>query len=215
MAIASATENSQLSAVWWGKPAIRSIFIFSMPAARRCAMSSSTVARLCWRPTDAASRSTNDCTPRLTRFTPQRWKASSTAGVSVPGAHSTVISASRVDRKSLRNRDKQSFQLRYIEYGRCATAEEDGIHGGFVHAAHLSGEFTGVIDVRNHAFHVALEHGAGEDVRGEVAVAAFGAAEWHRDVEAQGHVTNYPTSRNVVSAERITCHPERSGCFHL
>src|SRR6185503_12712026 len=107
-------------------------------------------------------------------------------------------------RKSLRNRDKQSLQLRYIEYGRCAAAEEDGIHCGFVHAAQLSGEFVGVMDVLNHTFHVALEHGAGEDVRGEVAVAAFGAAEWHRDVEAQGHVTNYPTSRNVVSAERIT-----------
>ena len=49
------------------------------------------------------------------------------AGDSVPGAHSTVISALFADHKLLRNGDKYPFQLRYIEYRRSAAAEENGV----------------------------------------------------------------------------------------
>src|SRR5438094_8772972 len=64
----------------------------SIPAPRRRAISSITVVRVCRRPTDRDSWSMNDCAPRLTRLTPHRGSRSSNAGVSVPGAHSTVMS---------------------------------------------------------------------------------------------------------------------------
>src|SRR6202023_74465 len=51
---------------------MRSTLRFEIPTERRRAMSSSTVARLCCRPTARASRSTKDCTPRLTLVTPHR-----------------------------------------------------------------------------------------------------------------------------------------------
>jgi hypothetical protein len=44
-----------------------------------------------------------------------------------------------------------------------------------------------MVDIRGYAFHVALENGAREDIRGEVTVAALGAAERHRDINAQRH----------------------------
>ncbi len=46
--------------------------------------------------------STNDCTPRLTRFTPAAAIASSIASANCPGAHSTVISASASSGNSAR-----------------------------------------------------------------------------------------------------------------
>jgi hypothetical protein len=47
--------------------------------------------------------------------------------------------------------------------------------------------FAGVVNVVSYAFDVALEHGAGKDVRSKVAVAAFATAERDRDVKAERH----------------------------
>jgi hypothetical protein len=41
--------------------------------------------------------------------------------------------------------------------------------------------------------HVALEHGVGEDIGGEVAIGALGATERHRDIKAERHPNDYPT----------------------
>jgi hypothetical protein len=66
-----------------------------MPAARsRLQVRLNRFVRLCNRPLACASLSTNDCTPRLTRFTPAATIASRVASASCPGAHSMVISAS-------------------------------------------------------------------------------------------------------------------------
>ena len=50
-AIVSASEYSQLSRVWCGKPAIRSMLMFVIPTVRRRTRSSITMARVCNRPT--------------------------------------------------------------------------------------------------------------------------------------------------------------------
>ena len=100
-------------------------------------MSSRTVHRLCSRPTAAASGSTNDCTPRLTRFTPQRKKVSISSAVSVPGAHSTVTSASVATENCSLTDEKIRSQLRRLEDRRRSTAQVNRVHFPFDTSAHV------------------------------------------------------------------------------
>jgi hypothetical protein len=65
----------------------------STPAARIRAISARHISRVCSRPTAFASASTNDCTPKLTRFIPCRNISPSVSSLNCPGAHSSVNSA--------------------------------------------------------------------------------------------------------------------------
>src|ERR1700756_4084584 len=114
--------------------------MFVIPLTRRRDMSFKTVSRLCSLPTAAASASTNDCTPRLTRFTPHRAKVPTMAAFSVPGAHSTVISA----------------QIQRVQFALEASAQ-------------LAGGIGSVFDVRADTCDIPLKQGAGKDIRSKVA----------------------------------------------
>jgi hypothetical protein len=84
-------------------------------------------------------------------------------------------------------RSKQCLQLPAFEYSRCASAEENRIHGRLELPAHGCSGLTGAVKVGTDALYVTLKYRLGENIRGEIAVAAFGSTEWHRDVEAEGH----------------------------
>jgi hypothetical protein len=74
-----------------------------------------------------------------------------------------------------------------FEYSRCASAEENRVRGRFELPAYDCSGLTGVVKVGTDSLDVTLEDHLGENVRGEIAVAAFGSTEWYRDVEAEGH----------------------------
>ena len=131
------SDSCQVSAVWCGRPAIRSMLMFAMPAARRRAMSSSTVARLCKRPTAAASASTNDCTPRLTRFTPQRSSPCKHLGPERSGRTLDRHFGIGPHRELRADRVKDPLQLSGLEDGGRSAAEVDGVDFAVDLAAHF------------------------------------------------------------------------------
>jgi hypothetical protein len=87
----------------------------------------------------------------------------------------------------LRNGDKQAPQLIYIQYGGGAAAQVHGVDIPVEVSGHLFSRLASTYHVRTDAVHVALKNGAGEDIGGEVAVTAFGAAERHRNIQTQRH----------------------------
>ena len=112
-------------------------------------MSARVMSRVCSRPTDEHSLSTNDCTPRLTRFTPQRSSDCRISSLMVPGAHSTVISAAGFDLEVLADRLKDSLQLVGREHRRRATAEVNRIYLPLQSAAELPRDCLGSHRCRN------------------------------------------------------------------
>ena len=108
-----------------------------MPRARRRAMSSSVTARVCSRPTDEHSLSTNDCTPRLTRFTPQLHQRIQHRLGDGPGSTLHGDFRAALDVEAITHRPKQPLQLIGREHRRRASAEIDRIHLAFENAAEL------------------------------------------------------------------------------
>ncbi len=97
----------------------------------------------------------------------------------------------------LRNSDKQSLQFRYIQYSGSSAAQVHGVGSALEDCVNLFGDVGGAGDVGAEAIDVAPENYAGEHVRGEVAVAAFAAAERDGDVEAERHWSYYPICRSA------------------
>jgi hypothetical protein len=52
--------------------------------------------------------------------------------------------------------------------------------------------------VSAYSLYVSLKNGAGEDIRGEVAIAALGTTEGHGDIKAKRHPNDYPTFEGRV-----------------
>ena len=130
----------------------------------------------------------NDCTPRLTRLTPQR--NSAFEHLRSQRSRGTLDGDFGIRRhvRTAANRIENSLQLSGVEDRGRAAAEIDGVHFALDPPAHLAWRSVGSSrDVGAHAIDVALEHRAREHVGGEVAVAALGAAERHRNVDSQGH----------------------------
>src|SRR2546422_11114554 len=94
---------------------------------------------------------------------------------------------SRLHIEILRNSDKQSLQFRYIQYSGSSAAQVHGVGSALEDCVNLFGDFGGAGDVGAEAIDVAPENYAGEHVRGEVAVAAFAAAERDGYVKAERH----------------------------
>lgn len=59
--------------------------------------------------------------------------------------------------------------------------------------AHLCYSRVVMLHVSAHPVHVALKHGAGEDIGSEVAIAALGTTEGHGNVQAKRHSDDYRT----------------------
>ena len=118
------------------------------------------VARLCRRPTAAASASMNDCTPRLTRFTPHAASASSTAGVKRPGRALDRDFCVRAHVKLRSHRGEDSLQLPGLEHCGRSAAEVDRVHFMLDLSAHLLRSLRRTGDVRADTIDVALEYGA-------------------------------------------------------
>src|SRR5580658_1398566 len=93
----------------------------------------------------------------------------------------------------LRNRDKQPSQLAYIEYSRSSAAQVDGVDDPVGANTHLCYSRVVTFHVSAYAVHIALEDGAGKDVRSKIAIAALSTAERYGDVQAKRHVNDYPT----------------------
>jgi hypothetical protein len=108
-----------------------------------------------------------------------------------------------LDLKIFRNRDKQSLQLRHIEYSRSSAAQVDGVDDPVGASAHLCYSRVVTFHVSAYAIYIALEDGARENIRSKVAIAALGATEGHGDIKAERHLNDYPTLAVRVDHDRI------------
>src|ERR1035438_5695408 len=95
--------------------------------------------------------------------------------------------------KLLSNRIEDSLQLKSVEHRRRSTAEINRVDFLLDPPAHLFRSSRCIADVRTHAIHIAPKDSPRKYGRREVAVAALCAAERNRDVDAQGHCSDYPT----------------------
>ena len=133
-------------------------------------------------PAGAASRRRGDCTPRLRRLTPAASSSSSPAALVVPGFASTVISRSRRGAETAPHRLEDAAEL--------GGPPERGRAAAEVDRAELSRlvESGPAPQLGQHRFGVAAvgDALAAAGQRGEVAVAALGAAERKVDVDAEG-----------------------------
>jgi hypothetical protein len=98
-----------------------------------------------------------------------------------------------MDLKILHNRGEQLPQLRSIEYRGSSATQVYRVDNTLKASAHLCYSLFGTFHVNTHSIHVALENGAGENIGSKVAIAALSTAKRHRDVQANGHLDDYPT----------------------
>ena len=89
--------------------------------------------------------------------------------------------------ESFANRRENRLQLRRLQQTRRAAAEINGINFALEFAASLDGDGFCRSNIGAKPVHIALHPPAGKNIRGKVAVTAFGFAERHRDVQAQRH----------------------------
>src|SRR5438477_9138531 len=91
---------------------------------------------------------------------------------------------------------KHALQLRGLESSGGSTSEVNGIHFPFEYSAHLVRGVLCIGNIAADAVHVALEYSPRKHIGREIAVAAFRAAERHRNVYAEGHSIHYPTRKS-------------------
>ena len=88
---------------------------------------------------------------------------------------------------------KDPLQLPGLEHCRRSSAQVNGIHRALHLPAHLRRDSWCILDIGTDAIHIAFEHHPRKNVGCKVAVAALGAAKWHRNVNTEGHADHYPT----------------------
>src|SRR5712691_262529 len=103
------------------------------------------------------------------------------------------------DRKSLLQSAEDSSQLARIENRRSPPTQINGINCFRQCASKFRGRFRSFCDVVEDTRNVGFVGGSREHVRSEIAVAAFGPAERHRNVEAQSHPVLYSMGPGTLS----------------
>jgi len=85
------------------------------------------------------------------------------------------------------HRTKDPLQLIEREYRGRPSAQVNRVHLTFNPPANFFRGSRGALNVGTYPVHIAFKHSAREHVGREVAIAALGAAERNRNVDAQGH----------------------------
>ncbi len=128
-----------------------------------------------------SSESSNDWTPRLSRFAPPRRAASRTPGSADSGLASRVHSTPGAIGSASRSPPKSRSRQPTAQKGRRPAPDEDAVDGS------PAPEGSPQARLREDRLHETLPHPGVRDFRVEVAVAAPPRAEGNVDVGAGGH----------------------------